>query len=127
MLQACNTFDSLHSGMFVTVQSVAILDGKSGNKTVSEVQFPVLFDSGATTSASSIEIADSIGKSLMENIANCIGEYTQFCDSNEESLRFKDSLIRLLAPTEIRLRHRHIHCLQFEKPRTFSCPSQLLR
>ncbi|MCQ5086579.1 pepsin-like aspartyl protease, partial [Cutibacterium acnes] len=62
MLQAFNTLDSLGPGMFVTAQSVAISDGFSGNKTVSEIQFPVLFDSGTTYSTLPTEIADSIGK-----------------------------------------------------------------
>ena len=64
MLQAYNTLDALGGGMLVTAQSVAILDSISGNKTVSEVQFPVLFDSGTTTSALPTEIADAIGRSF---------------------------------------------------------------
>ncbi|KOG99275.1 Yps5p DI49_1721, partial [Saccharomyces eubayanus] len=62
MLQAYNSLDANNPGMFVTAQSVAILDSKSGNKTVSEVQFPVLFDSGTSTSLLPTEIADAIGK-----------------------------------------------------------------
>ena len=64
MLQAYNTFDSLSPGMSVTAQSVAILDGKSGNNTVSDVQFPVLLDSGTTFSCLPTEIAEAIGKSF---------------------------------------------------------------
>ncbi|CAI4720905.1 CQS_1a_G0043630.mRNA.1.CDS.1 [Saccharomyces cerevisiae] len=64
MLEAYNNLDSLNQGMFVTAQSVAILDGKSGNKTVSDVRFPVLFDSGTTFSTLPTEIADAIGKSF---------------------------------------------------------------
>ena len=64
MLQAYNTLDALYSGMFVTAQSAAIIDSKSGNKTVSEVQFPVLFDSGTSTSVLPTEIADAIGRSF---------------------------------------------------------------
>lgn len=64
MLQAFNTFDSEFAGMFVTAQSVAILDSKSGNKTVSEVQFPVVFDSGTSYSSLPTEIADAIGRSF---------------------------------------------------------------
>ena len=64
MLQAYNTLDATDAGMFVTAQSVAILDSKSGNKTVSEVQFPVLFDSGTSTSVLPTKIADAIGRSF---------------------------------------------------------------
>ncbi|CAI4407057.1 BDN_1c_G0027790.mRNA.1.CDS.1 [Saccharomyces cerevisiae] len=64
MLQAFNTLDSLGPGMFVTAQGVAISDGFSGNKTVSEIQFPVLFDSGTTFSYLPTEIAEAIGKSF---------------------------------------------------------------
>ncbi|WBF12626.1 hypothetical protein N7582_001935 [Saccharomyces uvarum] len=64
MLQAYNTFDAGGPGMYITAQSVAILDSVSGNKTVSEVQFPVLFDSGTSTSALPTEIADAIGRSF---------------------------------------------------------------
>ncbi|CAI4047470.1 hypothetical protein N7582_004117 [Saccharomyces uvarum] len=63
MLKAYNTLDS-SAGMEITAQSVAILDSKSGNKTVSEVQFPVLFDSGTSYSVLPTEIADAIGRSF---------------------------------------------------------------
>ncbi|CAI4980943.1 CGH_1_HP_G0059460.mRNA.1.CDS.1 [Saccharomyces cerevisiae] len=64
MLQAFNTLDSLGPGMFVTAQSVAILDSESGNKTVSDIQFPVMLDSGTTFSYLPTEIAEAIGKSF---------------------------------------------------------------
>ncbi|KOG98738.1 pepsin-like aspartic protease DI49_2620, partial [Saccharomyces eubayanus] len=62
MLQAYNTLAARGSGMVITAQSVAILDSKSGNKTVSDVQFPVLLDSGSSDPTLPTEIADAIGK-----------------------------------------------------------------
>nr|CAI6462662.1 BAF_HP1_G0027690.mRNA.1.CDS.1 [Saccharomyces cerevisiae] len=63
MLQAFNTLGS-NPGMIITAQSVAILDSESGNKTVSDIQFPVMLDSGTTFSYLPTEIAEAIGKSF---------------------------------------------------------------
>ncbi|QHB08401.1 hypothetical protein SCEN_G00150 [Saccharomyces cerevisiae] len=45
MRQAYNTLDS-NSRIIITAQSVAILDGNLYGKSVVDIQFPVLLDSG---------------------------------------------------------------------------------
>ncbi|CAI4035797.1 hypothetical protein SMKI_08G2600 [Saccharomyces mikatae IFO 1815] len=86
MLQAYDTLDSVSPGMFVTAQSVAVLNGDSGNKTVSKVRFPVLFDSGTTYSSLPTEVAHAIGKSFDGKYSSGDQGYTFDCSKVKDTL-----------------------------------------
>ena len=70
------TFDSTDIGVHVTAQSIAILDEESCNETVSEVQFPVEFDSAPTYPSLPREIADAIGKNFNGKYSSNYQDYT---------------------------------------------------